>query len=186
MFAGAGRRDGGTMTPPGRMETMDDAVAYQALQTQAEDFSAAVCGALSGPDLLPASSRADATASGCPKRRSPLAPVRADQPCGHRAGGYTGTGYGWTFRLQSCDRAGSQPDDGRARERATVDRSAPLRRTVRLETQPCPGGKRRDIRVDLAVVRDPRQGHDAAASGRHHARHVVLDPAGFRPVSRPA
>ena len=43
------------MTPPARpMQTMDDALAYQALQTQAHDFSAAVCGALSGVDLLAA------------------------------------------------------------------------------------------------------------------------------------
>jgi hypothetical protein len=41
------------MAPPARpMQTMDDALAYQALQTQAHDFSAAVCGALSGLDLL--------------------------------------------------------------------------------------------------------------------------------------
>ena len=43
------------MTPPARpMQTMDDALAYQALQTQAHDFAAAICGALSGLDLLAA------------------------------------------------------------------------------------------------------------------------------------
>ena len=43
------------MTPPARpMQTMDDVQAYQALQTQAHDFAAAVCGALSGTELLTA------------------------------------------------------------------------------------------------------------------------------------
>ena len=40
---------------PGRMETMDDVRAYQAFQKQAEEFSTAVCGALSSSDLLTAS-----------------------------------------------------------------------------------------------------------------------------------
>ena len=57
------------MTPPARpMQTMDDALAYQALQTQAHDFSTAVCGALSGVDLLAAGrSRAGCYGFGMPE-----------------------------------------------------------------------------------------------------------------------
>jgi hypothetical protein len=43
------------MAPPARpMQTMDDALAYQALQTQAHEFATAICGTLSGADLLAA------------------------------------------------------------------------------------------------------------------------------------
>lgn len=43
------------MAPPARpMQTMNDAVAYQALQTQAHEFATAVCGALSGAERLAA------------------------------------------------------------------------------------------------------------------------------------
>jgi hypothetical protein len=41
------------MTPT-PMQTMDDVRAYQAVQKEAEDFSAAVCGPLSAQDLLTA------------------------------------------------------------------------------------------------------------------------------------
>jgi hypothetical protein len=57
------------MAPPARpMQTMDDALAYQALQTQAHEFATAVCGALSGVDLLAAGrSRAGCYGFGMPE-----------------------------------------------------------------------------------------------------------------------
>jgi hypothetical protein len=56
----------------GRMETMDDVRAYQAFQKQAEEFSAAVCGALSGADLLTASKARGCYGFAMPEETIPL------------------------------------------------------------------------------------------------------------------
>lgn len=56
------------LAPPALPKTMDDALAYQALQTQAHEFATATCGALSGVDILAAAqSRGGCYAFGMPE-----------------------------------------------------------------------------------------------------------------------